>query len=56
MLCFTAKEEFKNEILALDSSIRLIGQIEEGAEVKVLNENDEEIEYTKDGWEPFTSI
>ena len=49
-------KEFKNEILALDSSIRLIGQIEEGAEVKVLNENDEEIEYTKDGWEPFTSI
>jgi len=56
VLCFTAKKEFKNEILALDSSIRLIGQIEEGTEVKVLNENDEEIEYTKDGWEPFTSI
>ena len=56
MLCFTAKKEFKNEILALDSSIRLIGQIEEGAEVKVLNENDKEIEYIKDGWEPFTSI
>ncbi len=56
VLCFTAKEEFENEILALDSSIRLIGQIEEGAEVKVLNENDEEIEYIKDGWEPFTSI
>ena len=56
VLCFTAKKEFKNEILTLDSSIRLVGLIEEGAEVKVLNENNEEIEYIKDGWEPFVSI
>jgi len=56
VLCFTAKKELKEKILALDSSIKIIGQIEEGTEVKVLNENNTEIKYKKDGWEPFESI
>tara|TARA_B100001540_G_scaffold129545_2_gene115498 strand:+ start:100 stop:999 length:900 start_codon:yes stop_codon:yes gene_type:complete len=56
VLCFTAKEELKEKILALDSSIKIIGQIEEGTKVKVLNENNEEIKFKKDGWEPFESI
>ena len=56
VLCFTAREEFKEKILALDSSIKKIGQIEEGTKVKVLNENNEEIKFKKDGWEPFESI
>ena len=56
VLCFTAKKELKEKILALDSSIKIIGQIEEGTKVKVLNENNAEITYKKDGWEPFESI
>ena len=56
VLCFTAKKELKEKILALDSSIKIIGQIEEGTEVKVLNENNTEIKYKKDGWDPFESI
>tara|TARA_S200000501_G_scaffold378672_1_gene442674 strand:+ start:3225 stop:4121 length:897 start_codon:yes stop_codon:yes gene_type:complete len=56
VLCFTAKKELKEKILALDSSIKIIGQIEEGTKVKVLNENNTEIKYKKDGWEPFESI
>ena len=56
VLCFTAKKELKEKILALDSSIKIIGQIEEGTKVKVLNENNAEIKYKKDGWEPFESI
>ena len=56
VLCFTAKKELKEKILALDSSIKIIGQIEEGTKVKVLNENNTEITYKKDGWEPFESI
>ena len=55
VLCFTARAEFKEKILALDSSIKIIGQIEEGTKVKVLNENNEEIKFKKDGWEPFES-
>ncbi len=55
VLCFTAKEEFKDKILALDSSIRIIGRIEEGTKVKVLNKNNKEINYKKDGWESFES-
>ncbi len=56
VLCFTAKKEFKNEILVLDSSIKLIGHMEEGKEVKVFDEKDEEIKYDNEGWEPFTTI
>ena len=56
VLCFTAKKELKEKILALDSSIKIIGQIQEGTKVKVLNENNTEIKYKKDGWEPFESI
>ena len=56
VLCFTAKKELKEKILALDSSIKIIGQIEEGTKVKVLNENNTEIKYKKDGWDPFESI
>ena len=56
VLCFTATAEFKEKILALNSSIKMIGQIEEGTKVKVLNKNNEEIKFKKDGWEPFESI
>ena len=56
VLCFTAKKELKEKILALDSSIKIIGQIQEGTKVKVLNENNTEIKYKKDGWDPFESI
>ena len=56
VLCFTAREEFKEKILALDSAIKIIGKIEEGTKVKVLNENNEEIKFKKDGWESFESI
>ena len=56
VLCFTAREEFKEKITALDSSIKKIGQIEEGTKIKVLNKNNEEIKFKKDGWEPFESI
>tara|TARA_B100000287_G_scaffold428274_1_gene479394 strand:- start:8692 stop:9588 length:897 start_codon:yes stop_codon:yes gene_type:complete len=56
VLCFTAKERNKEKILSLKSSIKLIGRIEKGSDLKIFDNDKKEIKFENKGWDSFGSI
>ena len=44
------------QILSLNSSIKLIGRIEEGSDLKIFDNDKKEIKFENKGWDSFRSI